>query len=147
MPISLDPQPTEDEFECARCGAHVHIDMTRCPSCGVNLYEPESDRSDDVDHRQTTASHSLRRGVFARLGDIMRSLLNISTPVDEFFGASLNQAALYNDLLLKVAGDRRAAERLVEYERRQQPNANRMVWLQNAILRWERDNQLPVHPP
>jgi predicted nucleic acid-binding Zn-ribbon protein len=43
MPFSLDPQPAENEFECANCGALIYDQLTRCPNCGVNLYEPEEE--------------------------------------------------------------------------------------------------------
>ena len=40
----------------------------------------------------------------------------------------------------KVSGGRSAVERLVEYERQQNSNATRLICLQNAIQRWEREN-------
>ena len=43
MPTSIDPQPAENEFECTNCGANFHYELTRCPNCGVNLYEPEDE--------------------------------------------------------------------------------------------------------
>ena len=30
-----------NETECARCGGVFHITLTRCPHCGVNIYEPD----------------------------------------------------------------------------------------------------------
>lgn len=33
----------DNEIECARCGRTFSIDLTRCPHCGVNIYEPEDD--------------------------------------------------------------------------------------------------------
>ena len=33
--------PDQNEIECARCGGIFHIDLTICPHCGVNVYEPE----------------------------------------------------------------------------------------------------------
>jgi hypothetical protein len=62
-------------------------------------------------------------------------------PADELFGAAINQAELFNNLLRKVGGDRAAAERLIDFERGQLPKGNRMIWLEKAIRRWERDNQ------
>ena len=44
MPTSLTPPPADDEVECANCGAYVYIELTRCPKCGINLYEPEDER-------------------------------------------------------------------------------------------------------
>jgi len=49
---------------------------------------------------------------------------------------------LFEDLRLKVGGDREKAERLIEFERRQQPQGNRLSWLIRAIRRWERDNRV-----
>ena len=37
-----------NEIECARCGGVFHMELTRCPHCGVNLYEPEEDRSSEI---------------------------------------------------------------------------------------------------
>jgi hypothetical protein len=41
MPTSIDPEPAENEIECARCGAHFYYELSRCPECGVNIYEPD----------------------------------------------------------------------------------------------------------
>jgi hypothetical protein len=57
------------------------------------------------------------------------------------FNQSLRQAALFNDLLRKVGGERDTVERLIEFERQRLPQSNRTAWLQNAIRRWEKDNQ------
>ena len=136
MPTSIDPQPGENEFECARCGAHVHYELTRCPNCGVNLYEPEDETE------AASYSHPQGRGIFDKLKDMLHRLFNKPYAADEVFGDALNQAILFNDLLQKTGGDRAAVERLIDFERGRLPRATRMVWLKNAIRRWERDNQL-----
>jgi predicted nucleic acid-binding Zn-ribbon protein len=131
MPTSIDPQPAENEIECGRCGAYFHYELTRCPSCGVNLYEPESDsRPGD--------SQPAREGW---LGAILRRLTQKPYPADELFGEAINRADLFGDLLSRVGGDRAAAERLVEFERQKNPQSNRTVWLRNAIQRWDYDNR------
>jgi predicted nucleic-acid-binding Zn-ribbon protein len=48
---------------------------------------------------------------------------------------------LYQDLLRKVSFNGPIADRLIEYERKQQPEASRLKLIQNAIERWERDNR------
>jgi hypothetical protein len=48
---------------------------------------------------------------------------------------------LYQDLLRKVRFNGSAANRLIEYERKQDPQASRLKLIQNAIERWERDNR------
>ena len=88
---------TENEFECANCGAYFHYELTRCPYCGVNLYEPEDA---DMNTSQT------RRGVFNRLKDALHKFLNKPYSAKDVFGDALDASILYNDLLQKVGGDR-----------------------------------------
>lgn len=133
MPTSIDPQPAEDEFECANCGAYFHYELTRCPNCGVNLYEPEDDSPQGY--------MPVNKTVFEKFSEWIRMLFKKPYPVDELFGAAINQAELFNNLLLKVGGDRSTAERLIEFEKQKSPDKNRMIWLQNAIQRWEQDNR------
>lgn len=135
MPTSLTPPPADDEIECARCGAYLYYELTRCPNCGVNIYEPEDEHEKPA---RRTAD-----GLFARLERWLRQVTRKPYPADELFGAAINQAELFNNLLRKVGGDRATAERLIDFERGQQPKGNRIVWLGNAIRRWEKDNQGP----
>ena len=135
MPHSSIPEPGENETECARCGAHFSIELTRCPNCGVNLYEPE-DEENEADIRK----HQIpKKSLGKRLDGLFHRLTRKPFAVDELFGAALNQAELFNDLLGKVGGDWAAAERLVEFERGRFPQGNRTVWIQNALRRWEKD--------
>lgn len=136
MPTSLDPQPGENEIECARCGAIFSIEFSRCPKCGVNLYEPD----DDSELRERSfRPHPT--GLFLKIGNFFRGLTGKPHPADELFNQSLLQAQLYNDLLHKVGGDRTTVDRLIEFERQRLPNSTRLKWLQNAVQRWEKDNQ------
>ena len=139
MPVSLDPQPGENEFECARCGTLVHDSLTRCPNCGVNLYEPDDDEPEPP--RPVYPSRVHTSGLWGWIGDAWRRMLGKPNPADALFTEALQQAELFNDLLTKAGGDRSAAERLVDFERQRQPGAGRSAWLQNAIRRWEQDNQ------
>jgi predicted nucleic acid-binding Zn-ribbon protein len=136
MPTSLDPQPSENEIECARCGAIFYYELTRCPKCGVNLYEPGAEAE-----AQTQAFQPHPAGLSAKINNFFRRLTGQPHPAEQLFDLSLQQAALHNDLLRKVGGDRQAVERLVELERQRLPEANRLRWLQNAIRHWEQDNQ------
>ena len=137
MPTSIDPPPADDEIECARCGAYFYDELTRCPKCGVNVYEP----GDESDPAPAAPRQPGQPGVFSRFEDFFRRLTKRPYPADELFGAAINQAELFNNLLRKVGGDRPAVERLIEFERRQSPRGNRVAWLESAIRRWERDNQ------
>ncbi len=132
MPTSITPEPGENEFECANCGAYFHYELTRCPNCGINLYEPED---------ETGKTSPRKEGVFSKLKDAFHSIFNKPYSADEIFGDALDQAVLYNDLLQKVGGDRAAADRLIELEGTAAPKSMRRGWIQSAIQRWERDNR------
>lgn len=134
MPTSLTPPPADDEIECANCGAYVYIGLSRCPNCGVNLYEPEEQEDKDSKYRP--------KSKFAlKIESVMRKLRGEPHPAEELFAGALQEAALFNDLLQKVGGDRSVVERLIVYERKQNPNATRLTCLQNAISRWEYENR------
>jgi hypothetical protein len=72
---------------------------------------------------------------------VMRKIRGEPHIAEELFTGALREAALFDDLLRKVGGDRSVAERLIEYERGQKPNATRLACLQNAIQRWEKENR------
>ena len=135
MPASIDPPLADNEIECGRCGAHIYYELTRCPNCGVNLYEPEDDED------QSGPATPPKKGLRARLDGLLRKVTKQPYPADELFGAAINQAGLFDNLLTKVGGDSPAVERLIEFERQQFPQGNRIIWLQNAIRRWEHDNR------
>ncbi len=141
MPTSIDPPPAENEIECARCGAYFYYELTRCPRCGVNVYEPEDES--DGEHARDPRTVPRQNGILAWVDRLFHQITNKPYPADELFGAAINQAELFNNLLRKVAGDRATAERLIAFERGQLPQGNRTIWLENAIRRWERDNQHP----
>ena len=138
MPFSFDPQPADNEAQCARCGAIFHIDLTRCPESGVNLYEPD-DQPEDDDWGQI---HPPKTSLLSRVRDLFRRVSGKPYAADEIFGDALDQAFLYDDLLKKVGGDHAVVERLVAFEKERSPDAVRMTLLKNAIQRWERDNRM-----
>ncbi len=138
MPTSITPEPGENEFECARCGAYFHYELTRCPKCGVNLYDPE----DESDEAEMPAPH--REGVFDKLKDAFHRVFNKPYSADEIFGDALDQSILYDDLLQKLGGDRAAVDRLIEFERVQASQSTRRKWIESASQRWERDNRKPT---
>ena len=137
MPFSLDPQPGENEIECANCGALIYDQLSRCPNCGVNLYEPELDSEFDFQNE----GGSRRLGWLQKVRDLFHRVTHKPYSAEEIFGDSLDQAAYYNDLLQKVGGDHTAVERLIEFEKSLYPNSPRVQWLKNAISRWEKDNR------
>lgn len=53
----------------------------------------------------------------------------------------VKQADLYQELLGKVLWDRATADRLIEFERKKSPSADRNELIKRAIERWVRDNR------
>ena len=135
MPTSIDPLPKDDEVECGNCGAYIYHDLVKCPHCGVYLVDPSPYLDEDE-----TPPHRPKSKFALWVESITRKLRGKPHVAEELFSGALREAALFDDLLKKVGGDRSVAERLIEYEYKQNPNVTRLVCLQNAIQRWEREN-------
>ena len=71
---------------------------------------------------------------------VMRKIRGEAHPAEDLFIGILKQNDLFDDLLRKVGGDPSVAERLIEYEHQLKPGTTRLICLQNAISRWEREN-------
>jgi len=134
MPTSLTPPPADDEVECGNCGAYIYHDLVRCPNCGVYLDEPNDTEPERPKFRPKSK-------LSLAIESFMRKLRRESHPAEELFTGALREAALFDDLLRKVGGDRSTVERLIAYERGQRPDATRLACLQNAINRWEHENR------
>jgi uncharacterized protein YneF (UPF0154 family) len=61
--------------------------------------------------------------------------------IDDLFSQAVKHTGFYENLLAKVGHDHAVVERLIEHERQRAPKATRSELIQNAISRWERDNQ------
>ena len=133
MPTSLTPPPAEDETECGNCGAYVYAGLMKCPNCGVYRIDP-------VDTEERPRFKPKNKFVL-KLESFLRKLRREKHPAEELFTGALREATLFDDLLRKVGGDRSVVERLIEYERAKSPGATRLTYLQNAIQRWEQENQ------
>ena len=134
MPTSIDPPPKDDEVECGNCGAYIYHDLLKCPNCGVYLVEPTNTEEEDRPSDRPKNRFALW------VESITRKLRGKPHIAEELFSGALKEAALFDDLLKKVGGDRSVAERLIEYEKQLTPSVTRLVCLQNAIRRWEREN-------
>ena len=135
MPTSIDPPPKDDEVECGNCGAYIYHDLLKCPNCGVYLVDPTPYLGEDE-----IPSYRPKSKFALWVEAMTRTLCGEPHVAEELFSGALKEAALFDDLLKKVGGDRSVAERLIEYEYKQNPNVTRLVCLQNAIQRWEREN-------
>lgn len=135
MPSSLTPPPKDDETECGNCGAYIYHGLMKCPNCGVYLVDP-------VDTEPEERPPFRPKSKFALVVEsVLRKLRGEPHPAEELFTGALREAALFDDLLRKVGGDRSVVERLIAYEKQQKPNASRLACLQNAIHRWEMENR------
>src|SRR5262245_20776779 len=130
MPTSLTPPPKEDETECGNCGAYIYHGLLKCPNCGVYLVDPLN-----TEEKQQPKFKPKSKIALA-LESLMRKLRGESHRGEELFTGALREITLFDDLPRKVGGDRSVVERLIEFERRQKPNATRLTCLQNAIQRW-----------
>jgi len=135
MPTSISPLPKDDEVECGNCGAYIYHGLLKCPTCGVYLIEPEDTEQEHPKFRPKS-KFSLA------FESVLRKIRGEPHPAEELFTGALREAALFDDLLRKVGGDRSVVERLIEYERQGRPGATRLTRLQNAISRWEQENRI-----
>jgi hypothetical protein len=135
MPTSLTPPPQDDETECGNCGAYVYQGLLKCPNCGVYLIDPI-----DTEPEEQRSSRPKSKLALA-IDSLLRKLRREPHYAEELFTGALREAALFNDLLRKVGGDRSVVERLIEFERQKRPGATRLTCLQSAISRWEHENK------
>lgn len=135
MPTSITPPPADDEVECGNCGAYIYQGLLKCPHCGVYLVDPIDTEPGERPKFRPKSKFSLA------IESVMRKIRREPHPAEELFTAAMREAILFDDLLRKVGGDRSAVERLIEYERKQKPNATRLTCLQNAVTRWENENR------
>ena len=135
MPTSLTHPPNDDETECGNCGAYVYAGLVKCSNCGVYLVDPVDTEPEERPRFRPRSRISLA------IESLLRKIMGEPHYAEELFTGALQEAALFNDLLRKVGGDRSVVERLIEYERQQKPNTTRVTCLQNAIRRWEQENR------
>src|SRR5262245_49845124 len=130
MPTSLTPPPKDDETECGNCGAYIYHGLLKCPNCGVYLVDPAEREEEKRPQFRPKSKIALM------IESILQKFRGEPHPAEELFTGALREAALFDDLLRKVGGDRSVVERLIEYERKQKPSATRLTCIQNAIQRW-----------
>ena len=135
MPTSLTPPPKDNETECGNCGAYIYHGLLKCPNCGAYLEDPIDTEKEERPSFRPKSKLSLA------IESLVRRLRGKPHPAEDLFSGAMQEAVLFDDLLRKVGGDRSVVERLIEYERKQTPNATRLTCLQNAIRRWEQENR------
>ena len=135
MPTSITPPPKDDETECGNCGAYIYHGLMKCPNCGVYLVDP-------VDTEEEQGPKIRPKSKFAlAIESLVRKLRGEQHIAEELFTGALREAALFDDLLRKVGGDRSVVERLIEYERQQKTTSTRLACLELAVQRWQKENR------
>jgi len=134
MPTSITPPPKDDEVECGNCGVYIYHDLVKCPNCGVYLVDTSA--TEEEEHPSVRPKSRFALWVES----ITRKLRGEPHVAEELFSGAMREAALFDDLLRKVGGDRSVVERLIGYEKQLSPSATWVVCLQNAIQRWEGEN-------
>src|SRR5262245_26008722 len=100
MPTSLAPPPKDDETECGNCGAYIYHGLLKCPNCGVYLVDPINTKPEDHPKFKQKSMFALA------IESVMRKLRGEPHPAEELFTGAFREAALFDDLLRKVGGDR-----------------------------------------
>jgi hypothetical protein len=159
-----------DYFFCPHCGAVVPANASACPECGSDeetgwsqdaaygelfAYYDEAETGVPASKPWTRylvpalavltlsafLAYWLPWGIY--LVPVVFLVVGVAYYATQVLPNTRRSAErqLYRDLLRKTRGDRELAERLIGYERKRRPGADRLQLLQDAIYRWERDNR------
>lgn len=153
---------------CNKCGTVTIAGNQKCPSCGADeqtgwrRIDIRKSRTDQGRARVTNAFSTIARS-FRNHWQTIAAVIAIAALLSYMlpFGLAilliiLTAAAaiscrmianrrtprnkrLYTKLLNKAGGDKALVSRLIENEHRRNPDAEINEWLEDAIIRWERD--------
>jgi uncharacterized membrane protein YvbJ len=157
-------------FTCPHCGASVPPDATACPECGSDSQTGWSEQADyddlllyddepQADSPQPAAWHKYLTAIIVLTA--VSALLVYTLPWGIYLIPLVLVAAgiiyyatqvvpnqrrsqekqLTQRLLQKARGDKELVARLIEHERRRNPDADRLKWLQDVLYYWERDSR------
>ena len=160
-----------DFFICPNCGYEVDIDAVICPECGsddetgwsedtdydglffYDDYEPTIERENSTAWGRYLVIAvtiililgllllSTRRAVF--LGPVVLVIVGFAYYWRKIYPNTeyVKEKDLYENLLSKARGDGALVERWIGYEDRRNPGRERIVLMEDAIYRWERENR------
>lgn len=158
------------DFTCPHCGAPVPPDATACPECGSDSQTGWSEKAayddlllyDDKPQAGLAQPTVLPRYLIAIVAVIIISAFLANTlswgiyliPVVLVAAGVIyyvtqvvpnqrhsQEKQLYHRLVQKARGDRELVARLIEHERRRNPDADRLKWMQDVLYYWERDSR------
>lgn len=157
-------------FTCPHCKADVPIKARACPQCGsdektgwseqaryVHLLPYDGDSATSYSKSKwykylivvivviTISAYLAAQGFTMSLYVIPLIALIVGIAyyiAQKYSGTRWSQAErLYRKLLWQTGGDKNLAERLIQFERERNPNADRFQLVQNALSRWQRDRR------
>lgn len=158
------------DFTCPHCGASVPPDATACPECGSDdqtgwseqanyddllLYndEPQSETSKPAAWSKYLITIIAIIAISAFLaytlpwGIYLIPVVLVAAGVIYYVTQVVpnqrhsQEKQLYRRLMQKARGDRELVARLIEHERRRNPDADRLKWMQDVLYYWERDSR------
>jgi uncharacterized membrane protein YvbJ len=160
----------EEYFSCPHCGAQVPSGATACPECGSDNETGWSEAADYDDlllYDDEPAAEPSGRVTWTPYLIVLATALTLSAylafalswgvyliPV-VLVAAGLviylthvlprqrhsQEKQVYQRLLQRARGDRDLVARLIEHERRRNPDADRLKLMQDVLYYWERDSR------
>lgn len=157
-------------FPCPHCGTQVPADAAACPECGsdnetgwsrATVFDdwilPDDEPLPQERKPATWPQYALVAVALVTIAALLAYVLpwGIYLAPVLIAGAGLayyvmrsrplqrrrEEQAAYQRLLQKARGDQELVERLIEYERRRSPGADRLKWMQDVLYYWERDSR------
>jgi len=94
-----------NDLECPHCGATFHYELTRCPSCGINIYLPDEEEDGEISKTLSSfiASYRFPLGILAGwLAAIVLSL-GVYIPIRSAFTMPQSQYVVYSIVVACIA--------------------------------------------
>ncbi len=160
-----------DYFICPHCGAEVPFGAPACPECGSDdetgwsedtAYDGLFLYADEPPDGPATSAPWLKYLMAVAAVLTLAAYLAYSLPgvvvyllpllllaagLVYYVAQSLpntrqsREKQLYRQLVQRARGDEELVERLIGYERRRKPGADRLELLENVLYHWERDSR------
>jgi hypothetical protein len=81
-----------NDLECPHCGASFHYELTRCPSCGVNIYFPDDEEDGEFSRTISSFIDSFRFPLGILAGWIAAIVLSLGLYIPIRFAFTMPQS-------------------------------------------------------
>ena len=94
-----------NDLECPHCGETFHYELTRCPSCGVNIYLPEEDEEGKLSKTYSSFIDTFRfpLGILAGWVAAIVLSLGVYIPIRFAFTMPQSQYVVYSIMIACIA--------------------------------------------